>query len=86
MNTLEKAKKLGITITNLKLFGIKDKKELKEKLKEDPYLNNIPLEIFDSLAISYLAFNRHRLPFPVSISELVCIYKELLRQYIEKGR
>jgi len=78
------AKDLGIAITNLSLFGLKSKEELKRKYQEDKHLNNIPLKYFTSLAISYLAFNRGRLPYPVSIGELTCIYKELLREIVEK--
>ena len=44
----------------------------------DRHLNRIPLHHFDGLACAYLTFNRHHLPFPVSISELVCTYKHQL--------
>jgi len=77
------AKDLGIAITNLSFFGLKDEMDLRIKYQKDKNLNNIPLKYFTSLAMTYLAFNRHRLPYPVSIAELTCIYKELLREMVK---
>ena len=69
------AAKHHITITNLNLFGIKDIKHLRELIKEDPYLNNISLGVFDSLTWAY---NSYHPSSRLSLVQGTCIYKQLL--------
>lgn len=45
---------------------------LREKHKKDRHLNNVPLDRWDRLAVSFLAYNYHS---GLSMSEVVCMEK-----------
>ena len=72
------AKALSVTLKNLDtLFGL-SKEQAMKAFQADPYLNNIPLRFWDSIAFSLIAFNRRQC-VGVSLAELVCMYKLLAK-------
>ena len=65
-----------LKITNLSLFGLRDKEDLLERYLEDPRsLNTIPLNYFDSLWRTYRLYQR---PKTWALHEGACVYKHLL--------
>lgn len=66
---------IALTETDLRIFGLKSKEELVEKLKRDEHLNNIPLACFDALTSSFNAYHpKQRL----TLAEGCCTFKALL--------
>jgi len=73
------AKEKHIAITNLSLFGLRGEEHLRELLREDKHLNNIPLRLFDGLTG---AFNSMHPVMRMSLSEGTYIYKQLLEDLV----
>lgn len=82
---LKLANNLGITITDLGLFGIKNISELRKKYTQDEHLNNIRLSKFDSLWIGARPFVSQKLREmgnSWALFQGACIYKALLIQIL----
>jgi hypothetical protein len=70
------AKEHHIAITGITLFGVRDMEHLRQLIKADPNLNNIPLKYFDSMTNSYNMYNPHD---RMTLAEGASVYKTLLK-------
>lgn len=68
-------KERGLAITDLSTFHLKSVEDLQVKFQADPHLNNISLQIFDNIWISYKVYARPKL---WALYEGACAYKHLL--------
>lgn len=66
---------------SVRFVGLDDVQQLVEKYIADPYLNNIPLYLWDILAMSFLSYNQNS---KLSLSEVVCMQKHAARKLVKE--
>ena len=76
-----KDRHIAVREIDLKLFEIKNLSELQRLVQADPNLNNIPLEVFDSMTAAFNALNPEN---RMSYAEGSCVYKTLLRDLVRQ--
>ena len=76
-----KDRHIAVREIDLKLFEIKNLSELQRLVQADPNLNNIPLEVFDSMTAAFNALNPEN---RMSYGDGACVYKTLLRDLVRQ--
>ena len=73
-------KRYHLAITNDSFLG-RTKDKWRELYAQDKHLNNVQLSEWDMVFYSFKVYN----PCALSLSEGVCMYKQLVKNWIEEG-